>query len=893
LIDARAASVTGSRELREDRTAALRAAADELSALVFADGERRRDELRALVLALRDLALGPDGVPGPHASADHDDAARAAAWLGDAEVACTVAFDRALVARSQGRLTVARDVLDEALAAHPGSRIMRPWLEIAVAELARLAGRADEALERCERSAGMLADGRGFAPHALARAALLGVRTAAFLDLGQLERAVGAADEWERVARASGDVDTWLGYALGRANVLLAQRDFRGVLRFLDELDADAGLPELPPVRRAQLALRRGYAQAELEQRGPARAPVAAETLSAALEQDGLDAAERLRGTVFLCERRLADGRVDEAAAELERARALRRTLDTEAWSTPVSIEAELARLGARLALDRGAGDEELTRCARELESAFERYLEHFWNLAVQRDGTGFLHFARQRALLSEWIRLRVHRSPDGAPRALEDLFRAQALGSLARALGGSTTPDERSPQHVRHALAGRDGLLAVYLFAPERSHAFLVTPAGVRHAELASEHAIEPLVEALALRVARPPTELATAALAREIDAVRRLGAELGAELWPDAWRPSLAVDRPLVVVGSELVGLCLFECLPGLESGGWLGLDVALSYTPSAPLGVRLARRELGRDAAWPERWLSMPTPGRSDGSAELALERVPPLDAVVVAARTPAAEARARWPELEPLDVETDALAELGRPHGAGRSRFVGPDATLADLTSLDGSAAAVLHLVAHGVRDPDETGASLALGAPAGRTENGRFGLDEARAGAWPRLVVLTACGAGRGALRIGDDGPQRLGGALLGAGAATVVQSPFGLDLAASLAHGRALQRALARGASAAGAVLAGRRAVAGRERGGPGRWAHPYYWALPRAIGHAQASVLPHAPGLRRREERAADLERAKWVVVAGALVLTGLARLAWLRARARSGASR
>jgi hypothetical protein len=79
-------------------------------------------------------------------------------------------------------------------------------------------------------------------------------------------------------------------------------------------------------------------------------------------------------------------------------------------------------------------------------------------------------------------------------------------------------------------------------------------------------------------------------------------------------------------------------------------------------------------------------------------------------------------------------------------------------------------------------------------------------------AWPPLALVTACGSGRGALRLGDPGATDLTGPLLRAGVSAVIVSSGDIPYAATLAASGRIHDAIAAGESPAAAL---RRATAG------------------------------------------------------------------------------
>jgi hypothetical protein len=181
--------------------------------------------------------------------------------------------------------------------------------------------------------------------------------------------------------------------------------------------------------------------------------------------------------------------------------------------------------------------------------------------------------------------------------------------------------------------------------------------------------------------------------------------------------------------------------------------------------------------------------------------------------------------------------------------------------------------VLHVIGHGVPDPDRTagrGVQLAGGTLAGSNLE-----------VLPRsnLVVLSACRAAAAPQRPGDAGSADLGGALLAAGAQAVVLSHDDLAFEATLELTEIFHRELVHGATPAAALHLARAALRARSDR-----SDPYYHAL------VQVQGLGHVPLFTRATTGDAAPRRASrgWLVGIGVVVGAGLL---WGVRRARATA--
>jgi len=221
----------------------------------------------------------------------------------------------------------------------------------------------------------------------------------------------------------------------------------------------------------------------------------------------------------------------------------------------------------------------------------------------------------------------------------------------------------------------------------------------------------------------------------------------------------------------------------------------------------------------------------PDSPDGAARPLNHALVLADPDFDGTRLPAARSRSaagtRWTRLPGTRVEAAAVAAL-----YGVEPLVGAGAT-EDALRQRWESADVLHLATHGQADAARPAYSaLVLAAPRGGREDGllhAYEVERARLSA--RMVVLSACETGRGAISDGE-GALALDRSFLLAGAEAVVSSlwPVADDATAELMT--VLHRALRRGVAADRALAEAMNHVRAQPR-----WADPRFWSAFRVVG--------------------------------------------------------
>lgn len=664
--------------------------------------------------------------------------------------------ERALVSymRRAGRLDVAMQVLDELVIPRSGPGHPQ-WSSICVdaASVHRRAFRWSEAQAWLERAsaAAMTDEQRLFV--AVGRASLA-------FERGLPDLAAAAVAEAEELAR---DTENALAvhaatFASLRLDTVL-DRKAEAIARF----EAFAAGPAAAWLEREgftgrteQLAIRAAMAVLQDPDAAASDAARATGWLDAALLSDTTSVDEKRLARNVKLAWLLDQGRLDDAAGLLAEAEAdLSALADSGAALNERSLH--LAALAVRHASLAGSQPGVLAERCEALRSLFDEMLARWAEQPAGRSGVGPLFFADRRMALAELIGATValRREPEPESAALQHVIRAQSLGSLARELGAG----EVTAAEVRSTLAGPERGVLVFVPGAAASHVFAVAADRTRHSRIeAGAFTIDRLRRRLLVAMQAVRGGSGGAALRGELADAR---ARLSRALLPDSVREALSGWRHVTVVGLESLGYLPFEYLESSD-GRALGIARSVGYLPSLPVGVWLAR----------ERPARAPRPA---GQGRVLLAACPDL----VLADPPRG--------FSPLPFGAAEKAQLADGLEAARVGWLtGGEAAFDRILALDPADHDVLQILAHGVRDEhrdDPQGVAL----PGGHL----WGPDLERR-ALPGLVVLTACRAGRGRLRRGDDGRHLWSGAALVGGARAVVLPWLEVDYRATLAFSAAM-----------------------------------------------------------------------------------------------------
>ena len=707
----------------------------------------------------------------------------------------------------------ARRVLGEALERFPAD-YNTPMIRVELAGMLQLEGRFGEVLEQARRAIdefGGWEERHHYRVHGQCMANVLLAQ--ANVSLGRPDIAASYLALASDLALQAEDPVLRGQCVLADARVLVATDAYDAQVRLAARVREEGSFAQ-DPGAQLQLEIILATGECSHSRREPSILPATIARLEEILESPLLHTSERGPVQTRLLEAYVRAGRLADARAHLGRIR--------EGGELPDLLSADLAGLESRLRLEQlEPGQAAPERHLAELLEGFERFLDHWRRSPALEGGTGFLHFALRSLLVSEVVEraIRTHPGPEGVERAFVHLLRAQELGSIVRGspayapLSAAAEPAQVLAR-IRHSLLLReDSGLLVLLPGPDRSHLFLLDRERLEHEPLPRSGKLQAARREFVAALGAGPAAGGDQTLSPRL-ATR--GEQLAGLLLPESIRPRLSSWGDLTVVGFGLLGDTPVELLPVLDPRG-LGRVLPVSHLTSVPLGLLLAERGV------PER----------EGLAR---------DLLVLAAPTLAAGVAQRF-DLPPLPFGPDLVQTFVRPYGDGRARvFWGEQASASLLLGGAARRTRVLQLLCHGVADLTRIEpAALALaptivdGEP---RDSGIVGAAELVGVPIPSLVIVTACGAGRGPQRRGEDLGSGLAGPLLAAGAQAVVIASGPLEYRAALALSETFHGALVEGASPAEALRRARLALA-RD---PDR-SHPAHLRL-RVVGRGHAPLF-------------------------------------------------
>lgn len=424
----------------------------------------------------------------------------------------------------------------------------------------------------------------------------------------------------------------------------------------------------------------------------------------------------------------------------------------------------------------------------QEVERGLNQLLETWDTAPVQPAGFGYRSYYDSKLLVDAALQLRARRDERdvGSTDSLALILKVQSLGSLARSMGLPAP----SIAEVERALLTEDNGLLILVPGYLHSWAFAWDRAGVIAQKIAPEYRLEDLAEDLQLAILD-----SVASNMDESDDVARASRALERALLPDEIRDRISTWRDLTVVGSESLGWLPLEVLRG-SSGERFGTSHGLSYLPSLPIGVHLAR----------------PGPPQSED-----------MPAMLFAAGTGASESALDQWMAEDLGPYEAQLLSAVDPYDRSAITLLGSELTGSNLKSALPQAR-IAHVVTHGIYDPQRIRPAGLLLAPDDNGD-GELWTADVDGWKWPELVLLSSCGVHRGPLRRGDDGRALLAGSLFAGGARAVMLPYVDLELNGHLSLAHDIHKHLIKGKSPQEALRLARREA------GPGLSKHLFHLA--------------------------------------------------------------
>ena len=659
-------------------------------------------------------------------------------------------------------------------------------------------------------------------------------RARVFLDWGLLDLAwrslVQASEQLANLRNQDLAIDKEiLAVNYTQITLLAAREDWQARLAVSKATLADERnqrLYEVYPASYAQYLAKLGAGQFEMSRLDPSLAPECRSQLEAALAVEELPGLDRCEPLMALARLDMRDHDWSSAEEHLERAGAALGPAE-ERRNIPFSYAKWLA-LSACLDFertDKPVPRETLQLHRRALEGAIDDEIKRWKRRELREGGYGFLSYNPSQILLSEWIRLTLHLESskhEGAQAALNKLLEVQAVGTLARRLGGVATAVEG----FRKSWIGADEkhLVLVYLPASDRSHLFVLDSERVTHEELGSGDSIEQ-----GRRVLEESIQVPLGKSAFEWQREKRLRAleRVSQQLLPEAVAKRLAGCERLTLVGLDLLGEVPFEALSLVRAGArpdskadsgeaseetprTLGTELAITYLPSLAVGAALTRRAHAGPL------------GQPSGAQALLVGSPDPEQPLI----SPAA---------------FDAMLAVYED----RATVLSGKAATFDALCRHAPSTQVLQLYTHGGVEPSwERPVAFELALDEGTALYGAGNVEQQLES--PEVVLLTVCGSGRGPRRRGDASAGDLASAFLLAGRRTrcVVTCAFELEAHAAQRIATRFHAQLLAGQSPAEAL---RRARA--ELAQDPDFADPFYHGLIRVIGlgHLPVFALPAA----------------------------------------------
>ncbi len=667
----------------------------------------------------------------------------------------------------------------------------------------------------------------------LIQARLEGIRGRIALELGRVEVASDHFSREREILESIPPTDRASLRAhnasiLHRANLRLAVDQGAALDRLVEKTEADEVFAINSPALLNQLKLRQGIHRLGQERLGRHSQPSAKELLEGVLKSQYSVEIERTNARLRLAHLALIEERFEAAQALLDRVEGSLTPLDR---AYRASIDA---------AISRQTSSSSIEETQKKLQEVW-RDLQQDWRDSPGNDqlGSGTLHYERVRFLLSEMIEGAIvgREGDEAGSAALEVFLDFEELALLHRQLNA----DRAELSSVRSELIGPKGGIALLLPAPDRSHLVLIDRGHVSHHHLPPRDEIEIQRRELSRVMTSPPSP-------ERLAAIEQAAHSLGEALFPASAQPKIEQWKNLSVVGLDLIGpVPLSELV--LRSGKPLGEAHAIARLPSLSVGLALAARA---DQDLSDRHKAV-------------LISAPELDRVT----------QERFPDAAPLPLQPKRARSVVGSYPDSQV-FNGSQATLQHALNACDSETVTLQFVAHGVRDEENLGRRSLLLAPSQVASTDEITLETDDLSivdgellgtiSTPPFVLLTACGSGRGARRIGDPGSTDFTGPLLESGAIAVIASEGDLPFRDTLENSKELHRWITDGVTPSEAL----RMLRAKESA---RGVDPFQRSQLFAVG------LAHRPLFPAQNRGVGSWTLAIFIVAAAALIFLKLIR--------------
>ncbi len=705
--------------------------------------------------------------------------------------------------RTSGAMAEALLAAEEGLRFIEGkSDSMTPWLQYQLASLMVGIGDFERVLPLLqEASEGVDVKRHAKMQHESLRSMILGERGNFFLKIGNTDHAAFWLDQEMEAAMECDHFDALRCSKLNRTRLAMARWSYEECLKLAREGRRDHQKRGIVDSVSAQFRLLEGLSGYHLKQ-------VSIEEVVSILEDPLLGPLSILAPLLRFAWVRTGDGDLDGARTILEKAREVLAGISSGSTSRDANHrralhDAVTSRLERALCRREEKPDSKRLRdCLLASKMSFDSFLQVWETVPLIEGGVGFLQYKDQTRIVGELLTLTLEVYPgnDGVGRAFQELVRAQALGTLARKLGVKVG-DEGLLSRIRSRVIKPNGGLIVFLPGPDQGHVFLVDQETIRHEFLPDRDSLLLARDELVSQILERPGFEDGRVDPFSTMLVEKSARKLTELLLPERVQEHIRGLSSIAVVGDDQLGWIPMSCLllasPDEKVAPRpLGLTHAISYLPSVPVGLHLARMVREKKI-------------------------VKNIDLNLIYFGDKAIKNHPSWSKIP---FSSSSLNKIyASPRKIKISQSLDP-ATLKDVQ--------VLQFLTHGDSDPGLPRPAKLLMSGSNDFSDGIFDCRDAEKWTSPPLVVLTACGSGRGQVRRGEAGVSSFEGAFLSMGAKAVLSSPGDLDVMSTLALTEFFHQALVQKHSPAEALRQARVRVANTPR-----FDHPYFYALMRVVG--------------------------------------------------------
>lgn len=480
--------------------------------------------------------------------------------------------------------------------------------------------------------------------------------------------------------------------------------------------------------------------------------------------------------------------------------------MDQPAGGAPENQRSYAASLGARLARAEGASTETLIVIQADLRERVMQMFTRIRERELRIDGYGYFHHGEGRGLLSELIDVTLAvGKKDAKAEALSYLLAAQDCGVLGRYM---KWPGADLAAIQEHLIAGdQEHAILVYFPVDWGTHLFMIDAQGVAHFSLEGAGPIEESQQALSVWIGPPTGSFVDLRKRQQATCMK----QLAGQLLPSEVLKRLAPITRVTIVHSGLLANLPFEALP--MQGTTLGAAKAICYAPSLSVALGLDARQKAKRAE------------RPGPRFQVAFVGAPESEEALAAGRSQI-DLPEEFKEAWQVPFHGRVQVHLGASASAENTKSAFATATMAQI-------------FAHGGSDLKEGDPALIYLATGPSSEDGILRPGAMEGWLTPPLVVITACGSGRGATRRGEAPANDFAGTLFRHNTSCVVESAYSIDIEVARRLTLTLNKAVASGLSPAEGMRQLRAELAQENA-----FDDLYYLSLIRVVGAGHASFF-------------------------------------------------